>query len=451
MALGLAQTDSVEQITIGRIVVEGNKKTKSQIIIRELSFKEGEQYLRYQFDSLFVWNRNRVYNTNLFNTVEFHLQEDVDGQADVLVVVEERWYFYPIPIFRLIDRNFNDWWSNRNRDLSRVNYGLSLIHFNFRGRAERLRVTGQFGFETRFNFGYRIPYIERTQRHGLSLNFNYTESKNMAFDTDTNLPVFLEGEELLQRVYRSSVSHSYRNSFYSFHFFSVGHTSVSIADTIATLNENYLSGAKSQKYWTLGYAYIWDKRNNRNYPTGGERYRASIQKYGLGIYNDIDFLSAEAGLFRYRTLGKKWYYAGNIVGLASFPARQSYFNYFAVGFQPNVLRGYDLYLIEGSRFLIQKNEVKKQLASRTYTLGSGTSLRQFRQFPVTLFGKVFFDHGYVGGYPNYDGSALLDDRYLYGYGLGIDFVIIYDVAIRLELSRNTLDETNFFIGFGTAL
>lgn len=444
--------DSTQALIIKKILIVGNQKTKSKIITRELSFEEGRTYKKFELDSMFEWDRNRIYNSNLFNEVNLTLDQTEGGSTNVLITVDERWYFYPIPIFKLIDRNFNDWWVNRNRDFSRVNYGLKLTKYNFRGRAERLRVSGQFGFTRRLNFSYRIPYIEKSQRHGLDLDFNYLETKNLAVDTERNVRTFLESEDLLRKVYRNKITHSYRNSFYSYHFLSLGHTSVTIADTVQRINPNYLgTGGLKQRYFTFGYSYLWDKRNNRNYTTDGAWHSVGIRKFGIGLHNDVSFWAIDFRLSKYKDLGKDMFYAGNIIGLLSFPEERGYFNYFAIGFQRNVMRGFDLTIVEGSSFFIQKNEIKKKFFSNTYDISNFMPLRQFATFPVTLYGKIFLDQGYAKSYPNHVGSDLLDDQYLYSYGLGLDLMIIYDAVFRFEFSRNTLGQNNFFINFGAAL
>ncbi|MEP1096549.1 MAG: POTRA domain-containing protein [Cyclobacteriaceae bacterium] len=444
--------DSTELVTINKVEIDGNRKTKTQIITRELSFSEGEQYKRFQLDSMFVWDRNRIYRTNLFNEVTFSIIEVSDDRVDIRINVQERWYVYPIPIFKLVDRNFNDWWVNRDRDLSRTNIGLRLSHFNFRGRSELLRITTQFGFTTRLSMLYRIPYIEKTQKHGLSFNFAFLEAKNLAVVTQENVRRFLQGEELLRTVYRSRVTHSYRNSFYSFHFLNLGHTSVNIADTVAVLNPNYIGdGTTSQSYFRAGYQYAWDKRDNRNYPLDGEWYTAGITKFGLGINNsNVDFWTLNFSAARFRELGNEFYQASNLIGLISLPQDRSYFNYFSIGFLKNSLRGYELNVVEGSTYFIQKNDIKKKVFSRKKDISRFMPVRQFQTFPITLYGKVFFDQGYAKGYPNYGGSDKLDDQYLYAFGLGFDLVIIHDSVFRFELSRNKLDETNFFINFLSA-
>lgn len=448
--LTLAQT-SQEKVFVDKIIIKGNKKTKDQIITRELSFKEGLLYKRSELDSMFVWDRNRIYNYNLFNTVEITMNEKAPQLVDVIITVDERWYFYPIPIFKLVDRNFNDWWFNRGRDLSRVNIGLRLTQYNFRGRAERLRLVFQTGFTNQVGLGYRIPYIEKTQRHGLEIQFGFNEAKNLAYNTFDNVNDFLSSDSLLQTTYKTTLIHSYRSSFYSFHRTRISHSSGHISDTISRLNPNYYGdGRTTQQYVSLGYSYVWDKRNNRNYTTKGEYYSGSIDKFGLGIYEDpVDFWLFQFTLAKYIPLSERLFYQGYLNGVFSTTDNRSYNNYFAIGFQQQILRGYDLYIVEGGNFGIFRNDLKYKIFSFSKNIKEVMPVKQFQTFPVSLFSKIFFDQGYAKGYPNYSGSDLLSDEYLYSYGVGLDFMLIYDAILRLELSRNSLNETNFFINFGT--
>ncbi|MEP0274514.1 POTRA domain-containing protein [Ekhidna sp.] len=443
------QQDSSELFTINQIIIEGNFKTKPQMITRELSFEEGQIYQRYQLDSMFIWDKNRIYNTNLFNEVSIDLVNTTNGSTDVKITVEERWYFYPFPIFRLVDRNFNDWWVNRDRDLSRVNYGIKLTQFNFRGRGEMLRLWLQTGFETALNVQYRIPYIDKKQRNGLLISSSFFETKNVPVITRENIRRFTSSEtDVLRRAYRTSVRHSYRSSFYSFHLTTLGHIRLDVADTVARINENYLGdGRTQQQHLWLGYRFVWDKRNNRNYPTSGEWYRVGLFKHGLGIYNDgVNFWRARLGLTKYWTFKDNFFLVTNLSGLSTFPAKdRSYFNYYSIGFLTEVLRGYDLRIIEASSYVLQRNEFKHQLFGRKYNISKVMPLRQFRTFPITVYGKIYFDQGYAVGYPDYDGSDLLTDQYLYSYGTGLDLVLVNDITFRFELSRTAQNETFFFI------
>lgn len=442
-----SQTDS--KYTVSEIRIEGNYKTKPQIITRELSFEVGGEYSQVALDSMYIWDRNRIYNTNLFNTVAFETIAEGNGNVIVKITVDERWYFYPIPIFKLVDRNFNDWWVNRGRDLSRVNIGLKLTQYNFRGRAERLRLVFQTGFTNIYGLAYRIPYIEKTQRHGLEFAGSYTEAKNFAYTTTENIRDFLSSDSLLNTRYQFEIEHSFRNSFYSFHRTKLEFKSEHISDTIVSLNPNYYGeGKRNQKHFILGYTYTWDKRNNRNYPTEGEYVIAGIDKYGLGIYDDVDFWLFQASGAKYADLGKNFYH--HIFGTSAIttPGARPYSTYFAIGFNQQIMRGYDLNIVEGSSFFILRNDLKYKLFSVQNDISKIMPIRQFSTFPISVFTKIFFDQGYARSYPNYEGSNLLTDQYLYSYGLGVDLLLIYDSVIRLEVSRNELNQTNFFINFG---
>lgn len=444
-----AQTDSTEALTIDHIFIEGNHKTKPRIITRELSFSSGSTYRRYQLDSMFVWDRNRIYNTNLFNSVSLDLVNVHNNHADVKITVDERWYLYPFPIFRLIDRNFNDWWVNRDRDLSRVNYGLKVTQFNFRGRGEVLRLWLQTGFETVINLYYQVPYIDKKQNNGLLISSSYFEAKNVPVLTRENVRRFTSSqEEVLRRAYTNTISHSYRSSFYSYHSTSIGHLRVEIADTVARLNENYLGNTQTkQQYLTLGYTYVWDKRNNVNYPTKGSFHRAGLTKVGLGLYDDdVDYWRARVRLTKYTPFKDNWFLVNNLSVLGTFPVKdRAYFNYNSIGFLKEVIRGYDLRIIEASSYILQRNEFKHQLFGRKYDISKVMPLRQFQTFPITIYGKIFFDQGYAVGFPNYEGSKLLTNKYLYSIGTGVDLVLVNDVTFRFEFSRNGENETNFFI------
>lgn len=88
-------------------MIEGNVKTKPQVILRELLFAENDSI---QFKNL---NRNlsesklNIINTGLFYSVVFNLKNWEGKNIDLYITVEEKWYTYPIPTIDIFDRNFN--------------------------------------------------------------------------------------------------------------------------------------------------------------------------------------------------------------------------------------------------------------------------------------------------------------------------------------------------------
>ena len=121
------------------------------------------------------------------------MQELGDGIADLLITVKERWYFWPSPLFKLEDPNFHVW-KRQGYDFNRVNYGLRLTKLNARGRNELARVVIQSGYERQFLFNYRIPYIDKKQRHGLSPEFILTTNNNASYQSVDHKRITLEDE-----------------------------------------------------------------------------------------------------------------------------------------------------------------------------------------------------------------------------------------------------------------
>jgi len=447
-----AQTeqDSSRALTLRSIHIVGNEKTKENIITRELSVSVGNAYKLKNLKDTLQLVKNRIYNTNLFNVVEVNIQELDSARADILIRVEERWYIYPIPLFKLADRNFNDWWVNRDHDFQRVNFGIVYSQFNVRGRAERLRLTAQTGFEDRFIFNYRIPYIDKKQHHGLMPEVFLIQSKNLGYESVDHLRTFILAESEMRQSVGVSMFHTYRKRFYDYHFTGLGMYNTQIADTIAFLNPNYLGdGRTHQRFMTATYGYQFDTRNNINYPFTGTNFIASMTKTGLGEGN-LDYVSANVRLAKYWDLKRGFYTGHSVQGYWSSDASRPFLNYYGLGFEPQVyVRGYELDLIEGSSFLLTKNSTRKLLWKSKANLGKGMPIKQFRTIPIAFYGKVFFDGGYVWSFENNEANTRLTDKFIYGTGVGIDMVTIHDLVIRFEYSRNWDGETQFFLNFMT--
>ena len=124
-----------EYFIVENVTLDGNKRTRDKIVLRELDFKNGDTIYFTQIQQRFLENEKRILNTGLFNNVSLNVKNWIlaTRKADIVIEMVENWYIYPAPIFELADRNFNVWWTEQNRSLSRVNYGIRLSHINFSG------------------------------------------------------------------------------------------------------------------------------------------------------------------------------------------------------------------------------------------------------------------------------------------------------------------------------
>lgn len=447
-----AEADSVERrfIKIEKIYVIGYERTRKSIITRELSVQEGGIYEVAELKRTLELDQQKLFNTRLFTTAEVTLLETSPGIGSVLVKVEERWYFFPSVFFRLADRNFNDWWTNRNRDLRRTIYGLRVDQYNLRGVNDRLKLVAQFGFVKQFELNYRMPYIDRSQKHGLIFGGTYNEWKNLAFQTEDHLPTFIKAEDLVQNRLAGYLTYSYRNAFYNFHYFTVAYQKTEIADTVFRLNPNYFSGLYDQQFLLLSYQFVRDRRDYVNYPLSGYYVTFRTEKSGLGKNADVNIWENRAQYARFWNLGKGFYFATNLTGLISTPTSQPYFLYRGLGYGKNYVRGFELDVVEGSRYLLTKNSFRKQLFQTTRDISRFMPIEQFQKLPIAIYAKLFFDGGYVQNYPFYeeqDANSRLTNDFIYGIGTGIDVVSFYDFVVRFEYSYNSQSDLNFFLNF----
>jgi outer membrane protein assembly factor BamA len=442
---GRTPLDSLGQpLQLNRILIIGNRITKERIILRELTIKPGDVVNSAELPIILDLDRKKLINTRLFNTVEIKVLDFANGTIDLLVEVNERWYTFPSPIFELADRNFNEWWQNYNHDFSRVNYGLRLYQFNMRGRNETLRLTAQFGFVRRFELSYRFPYIDRKQKQGLILDFDFAETKNLAYQTLDHKLDYLEAENLLRVTRGAGITYTYRKSFYTSHMLKYEFRSTSIADTVALLNANYLGDAHLEaRYSTLTYTFTNDHRDYIGYPLTGHYLSAQISQIGLTPSDDIHKTEVVGSFAGYFNLGNNFYLSNSTTGYLSAQSRVPYAVNGGLGYQRRIVRGYEIYVIEGQNYVLNKTTFKKRIFSRIYSLNA-MPIRQFRHLPLSVYIKTYADLGYVKNYDNYEISSRMANKLLTGVGGGIDIVASYDAVLRLEYTFNGEGDNGFF-------
>ena len=437
--------DSAALQHIRRILIAGNHKTQDRIILRELSLNAGDTVRRYQIKKLTADDRKRLYNLRLFNDVQVLVIEEGD-EVDLVVVVEERWFTYPVPIFELSDRNFNEWWQNYGHDFSRVNYGLRLFQYNFRGRNETLRLTARYGFSKRFDLSYRIPNLTRNQKHGLLLEFIYAEPSNLAYRTTDHVLTFLNDRKPLRRYTESGLTYTFRKSFYQTHSLRLGVESMAISDTIFTLNRLYLNGRKSQWYSSLSYRFIAEHRDVIAYPLRGYQVTAGLTRAGLGLGDQVNQWNVSGSLAIHKPWRNELYFSWFTMFQLATADDQPYTALQGLGYRRQFLRGYEIYVLEGPFFTMQKATLKKRLFDREFHTGIGYP--QFRKIPLAVYLKAYADVGFVKNYPSYEKAGFntrLSDKPLAGFGVGLDLVGYYDSVIRLEYTLTNQLTRGFYL------
>jgi outer membrane protein assembly factor BamA len=434
-------------VLINRVFIIGNRLTRDQIIMRELSLKPGDLIFNLDLPAILDLDKKKLFNTRLFNTVEIRTMELEENKVDLLIDLNERWYTFPSPIFELSDRNFNEWWQNYDHDFKRVNYGLRLYQFNMRGRNETLRFVAQFGFQRRFELMYRFPYIDKKQKHGLSIDLGFHETKNLAFQTEDHKYVFAESDQILRNERRAGLTYSYRNSFYKTHSLNIAYKNMHVNPVVIDSNANYIHGELlRQEYPSVTYQFNSDHRDVAAYPLNGNQFLFYVTQNGLGISEDLNYFETSLLYSKYFDLKNDFYLSNNFIGYFSDPSNIPYANFGVLGQRKQFVRGYELYVIEGPTYFLNKTTFKKLIFNRSYHWAM-MPVRQFRHIPFAIYLKTYADLGYVKNYPYYEERELnttLSDKLLFGTGLGFDVVGFYDIVLRFEYSFSGEGEQGFF-------
>lgn len=441
--------DSMAKLRVKEIIVNGNRITKEYIILREIQFKKGDSIIIAALNQELEQARQQVYNTTLFTEVKFDVTVLSAYDIVVIVTVRERWYIYPVPQFKPVDRNFNEWIKTYNASLKRVNYGLKFVHYNLSGRRDQLRIYLLNGFSRDFSFSYNAPYSNSKLTEGFVVSAGYSQKKEIAYKTTyTDSLLFFTSDSLRSKFVGSTfyvtAGYAIRRGFFNKHIFNAGYYRLSVSDSIILPknNPNFFNlGKSSANVFDIMYTFQHANVNNVLYATKGKTAFVSAIKRGLGFTGGINAFTLEAGLNKYYDLGKKWYSSVQLGGRIILPLRQAYINQKGLGYGDSYLRGLEYLVVDGTATGFVKSTLKRKIAE--FKIPIPFKLRSLSYIPFTFFAKTYTDVGYV--YNKKEFSTNLNNRLLYTGGFGIDILTFYDVNLRIEYSFNQLNQKGLFL------
>jgi hypothetical protein len=431
------------QVLIRKIEIEGNKKTKSDIILRETGFEEGDSIKLSKLPEVLLRAKNNILNTYLFNEVK--VENITDGRViDIKIVVVERWYLVAYPEVLMADRSFNEWWYDRGRDLKRLSIGANAKHFNLSGNQDQLRIRALGGFVNYYEVGYSRPYIDKRKRIGIRSSLFYTTQRSLPYRTWNDKLDFLVSEETTRKRTGGYFEFRLRNALYHFHFINIGLTQYEVSDTLSLLNPFYLGERKTMlNLFNFVYQYRYDKRDNRQYALRGSQLKLELGSY-MSFSKSMLYLGAD--YYKFIPLAKKFYLGSLIKSKVSIPRSQLYPTIKGIGYDSYYLRGYDLYVIDAQHYLIQRNTLRYQVFQKVFDIKKILKLKQFNSIPLDLYPNLFFDYGLSKNYFPERSNTKLGNRFLYGYGLGLDFVTYYNTTFKVFGTLNHRNEKGVFFG-----
>ena len=450
----VAQFQPGQDVVVQSIRFQGNKVTRNYIILRELPFREGSRIPLASLTEQLELGRLNVFNTQLFLEVIPSLVKLSDTEVEVLYTVKERWYIFPIPYFKLVDRNFNQWLVEQNASLERANYGLKFNWENVSGRRDKLSFNYVNGYNRQFSLFYEQPFADKKLEKGFLAGVFYTRTRQISFATDSNLQVFHPVSngfgDFVRTTFRVETGFTIRKGVMHRHSFRLNYVSEQVSDTVMRIIENNASkgflpffkgNASSASFAEFVYGYQYYNVNNIAYPWKGFAFNGYLSQRGLGSAQmNLWQFWGKAG--RYVAFSPKWSLSVMGLGNLKLPFNQPQYNLAAMGYGDFFLRGLEYYVVDGVMAGTLKTTIRHELLNvnvPTFVIKN----EKYRKIPFKIIAKLYGDLG--GVHHPFNTTGFLNNRLLYTYGLGVDVLSYYDFIARFDFSFNQLGEKGLFL------
>jgi outer membrane protein assembly factor BamA len=426
---------------VGDIIIEGNKKTKPYIIERELPFKTGDSIYLPDLVKGFEISRSQLINTALFNEVVISLKSFRGYVVDILIQVKERWYIFPLPYLKPVDRNLNEW-AKQGYGLDRVNYGFKFTYNNFTGRNDKLKLWLITGYTQRIEFQYDQPYADKSLKHGYRVGFSYSFNREINYATIDNQQVFVDSLRRGIRNWGGHIDWTYRPGLRTVHSFSLSYSHQEVDSGINNLNPKYYNyGSNQVSFPELVYNINYVNVDYRAFPLTGWLAEGNIAKRGFN--NAMNMWQIYGNVTKGWALTRKDFFSWNGVGMLRFPFNQPYINQRMFGYGNMYLRGLENYVIDGSAGILTRQSYRHQLAK--FSIPTYIKSKSHDHIPFRIYARLFSDLGYSYNYNKNITNNSLTNRTLYTYGAGVDVVSFYDFVFRLDYSFNQLGQKGLFL------
>ena len=434
---------SQDNILIKDIFIEGNKVTKEEIIIRELTFKKFDKYTKNELEKKIKISKQNLTNLHLFNFIKINT-DFKENYVVIKIILTERWYVWPYPIFELADRNFNSW--IEKKDINRTNYGIFFNWENFRGKNELVKIKFRRGYKEHYQLLYRAPFINNKKTLGLQTNIEQFRRKNTHYNTKDNKLIFYNdslNNNYTSKDYQFSTQISLRKNINTTHLVNLSYFLSFIDSNIINLNPNYLNNDNySGSYGKISYKYSLEKRDYVTYPLTGHYLMFEANKYiqHSSPVNHFEFIGKGE---KHIQLKPKFFIGSSFKIKKSTSKSQVYFSQESLGFD-TYIRGYEYYVIDNQEYWISKTIMKWEIIKNKEFDINFVKMKQFNKSYYSLYLSIFSDLGYAKNHQNHIDNTLAN-KLLWGKGVSIDYLTYYDKLLRIEYSINHLGEKGVFL------
>ncbi len=405
---------------VNDIVIVGNNKTKDFVIIREMTLQPGS----YLTKGAIKYDKNRIYSLQLFNSVDIELEPIESNKANLIVIVHERWYIYPFPIFGIKDR---DW--------KKFYYGGGIMNINFRGRNEKIFAVGNLGYEPSLFLYYRNPQIDYNQNVFVETSIGYTKSENKSPSSVSY------GINYSLSTISATINFGKR--------FGISHTlAAGVAYQIVKVSEfipdRLLNPWGTDAFPVLNITYKYDTRDLVDYSMYGTLINGKIYKYGLGQRN-INYWRYYIDYRRFIPIVNHLTLAGRTYTALTSGNKIPSYNRVYLGYNERI-RGHFKNLHEGENVFGVSTELRFFILPPIIFKVDNIPIPEFSVWKFGIAAAIFADAGSTW----YSHPSLALDKLQKGYGFGFHFLLPYSFVLRAEYAFNEYRVGEFIFDISAA-
>lgn len=425
--------------TIRSISVSGNKVTKEPIVFREVVLASGQTYHNADLEKRIRQTREQLMNTALFVTVDVQKVPAGNGFIDINIAVSERWYLFPLPYFKVVDRNWNVWVNEYKASLDRTLFGVKIAHNNTTGRNDKMNVWIIGGYTQQVEFKYQLPYVDKKMEKGFTVGMSYGRNREINYATDSNKQQFLSLSRFGRDYIKAEATFSYRKgSQKRFYLRSVfGWEKIDTA--FFNLNPKYLNGRLSATYLDVMANYQYFNVDYIPFPLRGWM----IDVYATHRFSKALGMTQIGGraLATWEFLPKTYINFQSVVALST-PRNQPYYNTRMMGYGSMYMQGLEYNVVDGTFGVMGRTTLRKKLFTATFK--GPEKWKTYSRIPFTFYLKGYGNLGYVY-HENPGKTNFMNNRLLRTAGMGLEIATIYDAVLKLEYSFNQFGQSGFFL------
>ncbi len=380
------------------ILIQGNEKTKEEIILREMRLKVGDKYSDEEAER----DQLRIQNLGIFNRVEID-QVPTNHGVILLVTVTEMWYIFPYPI---IFRNERSW--------SRISVGAGLLYNNFRGRREIIDFSFWLGFNPSVRLTYTNPWILGKLKFYTSVSVFARKVRNQTFT--------VRDSSITENQIGFNWRIGKRFGHYTFLDVNFGYKQLTFASNVTGQT---LSSSGKDKLPNTGISFTYDSRDLWEYAHRGNYINLWLQKTGFG--GAVDYIRYGSDLRTYLPLGPTTLALRTATNLSA--GTIPIYDQVHFGFLTRI-RGHFNERSVGENLLIGSAEFRFPILKISYhDWGPFQSMGRYgTDFRFGVSGGLFVDTGALW----FQNEELTTDKFISGWGAGLHFFLPYQNLLRVE-------------------